>query len=49
MIGDWGYGANNSQVKISGNDVGVGGESMGVEARNTYTWGAEAGKVNEMN
>jgi len=26
----------------------VGGESVGVEARNTYTWGAEAGEENEM-
>lgn len=25
--------------KISGNAVAVGGESVGVEGRNTYTWG----------
>jgi hypothetical protein len=25
------------------------GTGVGVEARNTYTWGAEAGEVNEMN
>jgi hypothetical protein len=36
-----------SQVKISENAVILGGESMGVEVRNTYTWGAEAGEVNE--
>jgi hypothetical protein len=35
--------------KISGNAGVVGGESVGVEARNTYTCGAEAGEVNEMN
>jgi hypothetical protein len=25
------------------------GKGVGVEARNTYTWGAEAGEVNEVN
>jgi len=24
-------------------------KNVGVEARNTYTWGAEAGEVDEMN
>ncbi len=43
------YRANNSQVKISGNAVVVGGKGVGVEARDTYTWGVEAGEVNEMN
>ena len=42
-----GYGVNNSQVKISGNAVGVGRKGVGVEARNTCTWGAEAGEVYE--
>jgi hypothetical protein len=41
------YGANNSQVKIRGNAVGVGEGKCGCEVRNTYTWGAEAGDVNE--
>jgi len=49
MIGNRFYGANNSQVKISVNDPNVGGERCGCEARNTYTCGAEAGEVNEMN
>ena len=48
MIGNRFYGANNSQVKIRGNDVVVGGEKGGCEARNTHAWGAEAGEVNEM-
>jgi len=38
-----------SQVKISGNAVVVSGESVGVEARSTYTCGVEAGEMNEMN
>lgn len=42
-----GYGANNSQVKISGNAVVVGWKGVGVEARNTHTWDGEAGEVNE--
>lgn len=25
------------------------GKGVGVDARNTYTWGAEAGEVNEVN
>jgi hypothetical protein len=49
MIWNRFYGVNNSQVKISGNAVIVGGKGVGVEARNTYTRGAEAGEVNEMN
>ena len=44
-----GYGVNNSQVKISGNAVGVGREKGGCEVRNTYLCGAEASEVNEMN
>lgn len=35
--------------KISGNAEAVGRKVVGVEGRNTYTWGAEAGEVNEMN
>lgn len=36
-------------IKRIWNPVAVGWESVGVEARNTYTCGAEAGEVNEMN
>jgi uncharacterized membrane protein len=46
MIGNRFYGAKNSQVKISGMLLWV-GKGVGVEVRNTYTWGAEAGEVNE--
>lgn len=49
MIGNRFYGANNIAGKISGNAGVVGGKCGGVEARNTYTCGAEAGEVNEMN
>lgn len=49
MIGNRFYGANISQVKISRNVVVVGGKGVGVEARNTYLCGAEAGEVNEQN
>ena len=35
--------------KITGNAVVVDGDKCGCEARNTYTWGAEAGELNEMN
>ena len=48
MIGNRFYGANNMQVKISGNDRIVGGEKGECEARNTYTCGAEAGEEKEM-
>jgi len=48
MIGNRGFcGANTSQVKISGNNAAAGRESCGCEVRNTHTWGAEAGEVNE--
>jgi hypothetical protein len=49
MIGNRFYGANNSQVKIGGMLLARVGKSVGVEARNTHTFGAEAGEVNEMN
>ena len=34
--------------KITGKDDSWMGNCVGVEVRNTYTWGAEAGEVNEM-
>jgi hypothetical protein len=39
----------NFQVIIIENAITVGGKKCGCEARNTYTWGAEAGEVNEIN
>jgi hypothetical protein len=48
MIGTRFYGANNSQVKYAGMLELWAGKGVGVEGRNTYTWGAEAGEVNEM-
>jgi hypothetical protein len=42
MIGNRFYGANNIAGKISGNAGVVGGKGVGVEERNTYTWGAPA-------
>ena len=49
MIRNRFYGANNIAGKICRNAGVVGGEKCGCEGRNTYTWGTEAGEVNEMN
>lgn len=47
MIGNRGLWGKHFAGKIGGNAVVVGWKGVGVEARNTYTCGAEAGEVNE--
>lgn len=43
----WGFQGKQFAGKTSENVATVGKAKCGCEARNTYTWGAEAGEVKE--